>query len=121
MALEKFNLQSLVNMDDGRIKEAFEQAMRRCEEDCRDRPAVKEARKVSLVAVVSPVQGEGGDIDSCDVQFQIVDALPKRKSKVYNMRAAKNGLFYNELSHDNHVQMTVDEFGKGPRIAKGGK
>jgi hypothetical protein len=109
MAVEKFNLASLVGIDAGRIKEAFEQAVRRCEDDCRDRPAVDRDRTVTLRASFRPVVGDNGELESCNVDFEINDNIPKRRSKVYNMKAGRHGLLFNELSPEEIRQGTLDE------------
>lgn len=114
MAIERFNLGSLSALDGGRVREAFEQALKRCEADCKDRPALKDPRRVSLTATITPVVGDDGNLESCDVQFQIVDSIPKRKSKVYNMKSTASGLLFNELSPEDINQRTLDE-ASGPR------
>jgi hypothetical protein len=108
-------------MDGGRIKEAFQQAFKRCQTDCADRPGVEEARKVTLTVVITPELGESGDLDSCNITFTIKDSLPDRKSKAYNMTATANGkdLLFNEISPDDARQLTVDE-PRGPVAAKKG-
>lgn len=115
MTLEKFSLASLAGMDSGRIHEAFTQAMRRCEEDCKDRPAVKAARKLTLTVTLKPIADPEGDLDSVDVGFKITDNVPKRESKEYNMTAGRDGLFFNELSADDAKQLTLDSAKNGPR------
>lgn len=110
MAVEKFNLASLVGIDAGRIREAFEQAVRRCEDDCRDRPSVDRDRKVQLTCSFRPVvDSNTGELESCNVDFEINDNIPKRRSKVYNMKAARTGLLFNEMSPDEIRQGTLDE------------
>lgn len=116
MAVEKFELRSLVDLDSGRIRTAFEQALTRCLTDCRDRPAVTDARKITLAVAMAPVLDPDGEMESCNVQFQITDSVPKRKSKVYNMKSSRGGLLFNELSPDDVNQRTLDE-APGPRSA----
>jgi len=107
--IEKFSLKSLADIDAGRVREAFEQAIARCEADCKDRPAVEAARKVTLTVSMSPVIEADGEMGSCNLQFQITDSVPMRKSKVYNMKSARGGLLWNELSPDEINQTTIDE------------
>lgn len=107
MALEKFSIATLAKMDQGRIAAALEQALKRCEDDCKDRPAVKDARKVNLLISLEPVE-DGGELESVDITFKITDTVPKRCSKTYNMKAARGGLLFNELSPDDVNQKTLD-------------
>jgi hypothetical protein len=109
MGIERFDLGSVSKLDSGRIKEAWEQALKRCMDDCKDRPAVADPRKVQLLATVSPVVGDNGELESCDVHFQIADAVPKRKSKIYNMKSKGGALFFNELSPEDIHQRTLDD------------
>lgn len=116
MTLQKFDFGTVATIDDGRIREALDQAIRRCELDCKDRPNVSKERCVTLKINLTPVPSETGDLDSVDVAFAIGDALPRRASKTYNMRAARGGLLFNEMSPDDVNQMTLP--GIGPRGAK---
>lgn len=118
MALEKFEFKKISTMDGGRIRECFEQALKRCQMDCDDRPGVEEPRKIVMTMVMTPVMSESGALDSCNIAFTIKDSLPDRKSKTYNMTAAANGqsLLFNEVSPDDAAQLTVDE--KAPLAIK---
>ena len=109
MPIEKFQLGSLSTIDGGRINEAFEQALKRCEMDCKDRPATAKARKVALTAELVPVCTPQGDLESVDVTFQIKDTVPTRESATYNMKAVPGGLLFNELSPEDVRQGTIDE------------
>lgn len=108
MALEKFALDSLSRIDDGRLAAAFRHALKRCEDDCRDRPAVKDPRRITLHVTLEPVVEDGDDLSSVDVSFKIVDSVPKRQTRKYNMRAVPGGLLFNEASPDEVRQMTLD-------------
>lgn len=107
MALEKFSLATIADMDGGRIRAAFEQALRRIEADLKDRPGVKGARKLELVLDLKPV-GEEGELDSVNVTFRIKDNVPKRESKAYNMQAVPGGLLFNDASPEDVRQKTLD-------------
>lgn len=108
MALEKFSLASLATIDSGRVKVAFDQALRRVEEDCRDRPIVDTARKVTITAIIKPNATEAGELASCDLRVEISDNLPKRQSQTYNMASTPGGLLYDELSPEDVDQKTLE-------------
>lgn len=105
--LEKFTLATIADMDGGRIRTAFEQALKRIEADCKDRPGVKAARKLELVLTMTPV-ADDGDLDSVNVTFRIKDSVPKRESKSYNMQAVPGGLLFNDASPEDVHQMSLD-------------
>lgn len=107
MALEKFNLATIADMDGGRIRAAFEQALARLEADLKDRPAVKTARKLELILDLTPVS-DGGELDSVNVKFRVKDNVPKRESKAYNMQAVAGGLLFNDASPEDVRQKTLD-------------
>lgn len=110
MTLKALSLATLAEIDEGRIRTAFEQAMNRAQSDCADRPGVKSARSVTLKVVLTPIPDEDtGALDSCQVQFQFSESIPKRGSKPYNMRAKGAALLFNDLSPEDAKQRTLDE------------
>lgn len=107
MGLEAFTLATIADMDGGRIRLAFEHALARCQDDCKDRPDLKTSRKIALVLHLEPVC-EKGHLESVDVTFKITDTIPKRESKSYNMKAVAGGLLFNEASPEDVRQMSLD-------------
>ncbi len=105
--LEKFTMDTIAEMDGGRIKAAFTQALKRLEDDCKDRPALKKARELHLVMTMTPVP-DGADLDSVNVTFKIKESIPKRESKSYNMQAVRGGLLFNDASPEDVKQKTLD-------------
>lgn len=115
MAVKKFELESLSELDGGRIREAFDQAMRRCEMDCKDRPGLSDPRKLTLTMEMVPVISEDGQrLESCNLQFQVKDQCPPRKSKAYNMHSRAGGLLWNEMSPEDLKQGSLDD-ATGPK------
>lgn len=113
MALEKLSLRAIANLDCGRVREAFNQALERCRRDCDDRPGVDQARKVTLTVAMKPLtDDERPELESCDVNFVVHESIPKRPSKTYNMAARANGLWFNDLSPDDANQQTIDQIEK---------
>ena len=111
----EFSLANLQALDNGRVVEAFNQAVKRVVGDCQDRPALKKARKVTLEMEVVPVfaQDGAGGLDSIKAVFKVTDTAPKRESKEYSFgchtRKGKPELVFNDLSDDNVHQRTIDE------------
>lgn len=107
--LQKFDLAALADIDGGRIALAFEQALRRCAQDCDDRPGEKKPRTLTLQLSVKPVIDQDGMCEDCDVVVTVADNVPKRKSKSYNCSLRKGGhLAYHPDSLDDHEQETFD-------------
>ena len=110
MAYERIELGTLLELDGGRIAEAFRQALRRCEHDLQDRPAVKAARTVTLKLTLSPIAGEAGQLESVDCDFVVEDKQPRRKSRTYALRADKDGaLFASVYAPEHPGQRTIDD------------
>ena len=113
MALHEFKLETLTKLDDGRVVEAWNQALRRAILDCEDRPGVTEARKVILQLELAPTIDEDGNVDTVRGQFQVKDSAPVRKTKKYDFSPRLQGkskvLIFNDLSDDNVKQHTIDE------------
>ena len=120
MALEKFNLESLGDLDGGRVAAAFEQALKRCRMDCEDRPGVRAPRKINVVLTIEPNMTEKGDLQSVQVDAQISETLPKRQSASCQMAVDGEAIYFNDLSPDNPKQGTLDDQGgfiegRGPK------
>lgn len=104
---QKFDLAALARMDDGRIAETLNQAIRRVRLDCEDRPALDAARKIKLTISIVPNADDAGNLDSVSVGFDIDEALPKRSSKNYMMVPRQGALLFNDLAPENPDQTTI--------------
>ncbi len=96
-------------MDAGRINAAFDQAIARCEHDCRDRPALRNKRTVLLKIDITPEIGDDGNLDSVNFEIHFDDKQPRKTTRRYNAAVTRNGIFYNDLSMDDVHQATLDE------------
>lgn len=121
--IEEFKVEALATMDGGRIKKALEHYVERAVADCADRATLKEARKVTLTISLTPEADDAGELDEVNVEFFYAEALPKRRSKAYSMKAAPTaegetpGLFFNDLSPSDPKQGTLDEQEPAPQPA----
>lgn len=104
----KLSLSTLPELDSGIVNEAFTKALERCEADCRDRPGDDKPRKVTLVVEMTPVRDQRGRLDSINVGVDVSDAIPKRRSKLFNMLPRHDGLMFDELSPDDAHQESLD-------------
>lgn len=92
-------------MDNGRIGAALNIALKRIAEDLDDRPGDNRERKVTLEITAKPECAPDGLIEGAKVQVQVKDAIPTRKSRVYDVGVRKGGMMvYQEMSPDNHLQ-----------------
>lgn len=105
-----FSLNKLGQLDGGRVAEAFAQAMKRVVLDCEDRPGDDKARKVILQGEITPIVGQGGVCEGVNIEFQIQDKLPTRKSRSYAMGVKSGGkIFFSTGDPLNVDQFTFDE------------
>lgn len=110
MAYKRLDLAALLELDGGRIDEAFRQALRRCEVDMQDRPAVRTARTVTLTVTLEPIAGEAGQLETVDASFTVVDKQPRRKSRPYSLRADRDGALFGSVYAPEHAgQRTIDD------------
>jgi hypothetical protein len=110
MATRRLTLDAIANLDGGRVRAAFDQALKRLREDCQDRPALATARKLRMDVILIPTVDEEGNLADVDVRFTMRDTIPARESKAYRMAALHDGsLVFNELSPTDPGQMTIDE------------
>lgn len=109
MALHELSLGNLLKLDGGRVVEAFDQAVARCIADCKDRPAVAKARKVTLELQLLPAQDDDGDIRDVKSLFLIKDSAPIRQSRVYSLEIRGSKVAFNDLSTGDARQRTLDQ------------
>lgn len=107
MATMRFGLGSLAMIDGGRVRLAFDDAIKRCEDDCIDRPGEKAARTVKLTIELTPRIDPSGALDSVDATCRVTDAVPMRRSRSYNLRVSGQGLLFDELSVADAHQGTL--------------
>src|SRR5262245_48801424 len=117
MPLQKFQIESLATIDEGRIKAAFEQLLHDLVQDCHDRPELESSRKLTLTVTVKPSTMERGELRAVDLAFDLKPTTPKRESRTYNMMTVRGGIAYNELSPNEARQRTLDDV-PGPRAEK---
>ena len=115
MAIHEFSLATLMELDNARVVEAWNQAVQRCASDCEDRPALKKPRKVTLELELIPVfEQDGAVLDSINASFKVKDSAPQREGKTYSLgvrrtRDKRHQLVFNDLSDENVNQRTIDQ------------
>ena len=108
MGRRELKLSTLEDLDGGRVTEAWQQAVKRVIEDCRDRPGVNKPRKILIEMSVTPVVDEAGEFDNVNTQFQIKDTTPDRKSKKYSMDWTRgNQLVFDDMSTEDINQNSL--------------
>ena len=106
MALKQFDLASLAQMQCGKVNEAVKQLMDQLKDDCIDRPAVKEARKLTLVVSVTPLLDDRS-LNSVNVECQISSKVPTRHTLPHNMTVDQGGMYYDDLAPADARQHTM--------------
>ena len=108
MALLKFGTSTLPQLDGGRLQQAIDKSLKRCIEDCKDRPGLDTARKVGIELIITPYADDTGDVVSINLDYQVKPTLPPLKREGMNLGLQKNGdLMFNEHSPRNVNQTTV--------------
>ena len=109
MAFRRLEFPTLAELDGGRLREAFDQALARLHSDLEDRPGLASARRLTLQLELKPVCDETGKLDSVDIGFQLDERIPRRKSKTYNARHDGRGLYVSVHAPEDARQGTIDE------------
>lgn len=110
MALKKFSISDIGDLDDGRPSAMVDKAIRSAIEDCSNRPGVAKSRKVTIILEIDPVCGEEGVCEEVAIDVVSSCALPKSRSKTMSMGVRPKGqLVFNAASPDDVRQKTLDE------------
>jgi len=92
MGMQELTLETLGEVDHGKIAAAFNLLLQRVMLDCFDRPGDDKARSVELRLLVSPMADPNtGAFDGCQVQFKLKSSVPPLQSKLLSMDADKRG------------------------------
>ncbi len=111
MATQRFSLESMDVLEDGRNAESFRRHLARAAADCEDRPGDSKPRVVTLQVEITPVTDKStGAFDSVTVEIATFSKVPPHRSKPYSMSVkADGGLAFNDLAPDNVHQKTIDD------------
>jgi hypothetical protein len=107
----ELTLESLKELDHGKIASEFHVHLRRAIEDCLSRPAEGKARTVRMELTVVPSDVADADCEQVDIRATITSTVPKARSKNYRMTALANGrvTFHDELPDNPDGRTIVDE------------
>lgn len=91
----EFSLRNLRLLDFGKIEVAFKKEVERVVHDCIDRPGDDHARcvvlKFNFAPKIDESMGGGNDCDLVAVECEIQSTVPKRRTKIYDMRPHATG------------------------------
>lgn len=114
MAATKLTLASLGELDRGRVGHCVQLSIEAAVKDCRDRPGLKVARKITITVSIDPQMDEeeelaGNELLDAHVSVEVATKFPSRKSRTYSMGLTKRSAIFNELTPDNVRQVTIDD------------
>ena len=112
MAMVKLGLESIDELDGGRIAAAFNEELAAVIRDVCDRPTLEKSRMVALVLRVKPVSASamGGSAIGAEVTAEVSSKVPKRESVNYSMELCDGQtLRFRPLSPGDPNQHTIDE------------
>ena len=108
MAIVALSLDTIRQLDNGRVFEAFSQALSRAVRDCEDRPGEDKARKVVLQIELTPVVQEEHVPTTVALLCQVKDTVPTRKSRPYSCGIRAGGVVaFSTESPTQFNQMTL--------------
>lgn len=110
--IERFTLDSLRDLDGGAIRAAIDRDLEAAARDCVQRPMDSTVRTVTVTINLKPAPEQNGTAEHCAVNVESRVKLPKRRSRVVDMRVSATGqLGFNPDSPDNVEQRTIDDAG----------
>lgn len=110
MGKMKLGLDTLNQIDMGKIKAAFDHELKHVVKDALDRPGDSTPRVVQLSMSVVPDVDSQGVAETVTCEFNVKSKVPPRRSKKYQLQASANGtVMVNPESPDNIHQGTLDE------------
>lgn len=110
MARMLLSLETLKDFDFGKSAVMFQQALKACVNDIRDRPGEKKARKVQLEVQITPVILQDGDVVDVEVEFMAKTVVPAWHTAARPLGVTRQGdLFFSADSPDSPHQRTLDE------------
>lgn len=111
-------LATIKELDFGKIQAAFDAALSRCVADCEDRPKEQKPREVTMKFRMVPKIDDTKDGTSIDCEgvllaCEIIDNVPKRRTRVYEMNCTQiNGahglMFHPEFPTDANADGLFD-------------
>lgn len=109
MAKQEFTLDSLRKLDFGLVPQHFQKELERAVADCRDRPIVNTKREVTVKFYLTPLpHQQGGDLDEVHVECEIFSAIPKYRTRPYQMTPLRgNKLAFNPDNPEDADQQTL--------------
>ena len=87
----QLTLDTLKHLDLGKADVAFTAALKRCVQDCDDRPADARPRKVVLEVSCVPEVEPSGECSLVNTQIQVTSKVPTHRTTVYKMGLNKGG------------------------------
>jgi hypothetical protein len=110
MAFVSLSINSLAELDGGKVSAAFLHDLRRIIQDCIDRPGDKTARTITLEFSAKPQVGQELVCEGVEGKFRIKSRIPERKTKAYHFQTDRSGgLFFNANNPSNPDQTTIDD------------
>lgn len=109
----RLSLESLRELDMGRISAAWDHELRHVVRDMHDRPTDASPREISLRFTLTP-EDDGGVLAAVNGEFEVKSKVPPRRSRRYQLQAHASGvLLVNPESPDDVRQGTLDEAAEG--------
>lgn len=110
MGMITLDFKGLAVLDGGKLQAAFQAELAAAVRDCMDRPGDKSPRKVNLSMQLLPVMDETGEAANVQIKFDVKAAIPKRKTRTYEMLTIRGGgLRFSEHSPTNPNQLAFDD------------
>lgn len=106
----QLSLADVGSLDDGKIHLMFAAELKRCIQDCLNRPGEEKPRKVNLIMELAPIQDEDlGDCRSLKMATDVKSTLPPRRTKQYELGVTKTGQAFFTVEEEDEFDPVVED------------
>lgn len=104
------SLESLKDIDQGKIAVALEHELSKIGRDLNDRPGDKSIRTLSMQVAFVPVMDDSGVCYQANVEFTVQSKLPPKRSRPYQMEVRPSGaMLFNPETPEDVNQTTIED------------
>lgn len=109
MSVKELTLETISELDGGKVSIAWQEMLKRIVEDCEGRPGELGTREVRLIFRAKPIMDSDGLCEDIATQFHIEGKMPKQQSRVYTLGVRKGGrVAFSDVSKDGTPTMFDD-------------
>lgn len=117
MSLKQLTIDTIGNIDDGRVRLAIDRDLEAICKDVSNRPFDASRRSLTIKIDIIPTPNSDGVLETVEVDVTTTAKVPKRRAQPAKMLIKPNGkLLFNDHSQDDPKQLTLDQHDGGGNV-----